>query len=79
MNVVVEPATRVIDDGLTANVIGMGVGFEKPFSECEPLPQFVIPGMRNVSARAVGSIHCFVLAGTAAAGLVASRATTRSL
>ena len=41
VNVVLVPASSVIEDGLTANETGIGGGFEKPFSECEPLPQFV--------------------------------------
>jgi hypothetical protein len=80
VKVVVEPMATAIGAGITASLRGRGVGFGKPFSVLEPVPQPVRPRiMTKTNARAVrrSSIPSFAFKGTAASGLVGSWTTTR--
>lgn len=52
VNVVVDPAPTVTGEGSTVRVTGRGLGFGKPFSVAEPLPQSASPAMTTVSAKA---------------------------
>jgi hypothetical protein len=51
LNVVVDPAATVIEEGSTVSETGRGLGFGKPFSVAEPLPQSARPATTRVSAK----------------------------
>jgi hypothetical protein len=49
LNVVVDPAATVTEEGLTASLTGKGLGFGKPFSEAAPPPHAILPGRTKAS------------------------------
>ena len=53
LNVVIDPGATVTSEGSTVRETGRGLGFGKPFSEAEPLPQPTSPDMTTASTNTI--------------------------